>query len=79
MKKEDVRYIRKKDLGECELVAIAKTSKGEYWLITNDLGRVFLHPHLNIFDMYKDDPDVKIISGLDWLQKIEDDKFKSNV
>lgn len=76
LKKEDVRNVRKKDLGECELVAIAKTSKRTFWLITNDLGRVFLHPDLNVFDMYKDDPNVKIISGAEWLEKINADRSK---
>ena len=62
-------FIRK-DLGECELIAIAKASKGEYWVITNDKGAVYKHPYLNIFDTYKNDPDVTIVSGEEWLQEI---------
>lgn len=59
---------RKKDLGECELIAIARASNGEYWVITNDKGRVFKHPDINIFDVYMDD--IVILSGREWLEKI---------
>ncbi|HHU73719.1 MAG TPA: hypothetical protein GXZ28_03735 [Clostridiales bacterium] len=61
---------RQKDLGECELIAIAKVSKGEYWITTNDKGKVYKHPNLNIFKEYQDDPDINILTGEDWLKKI---------
>lgn len=64
------RNFKEKDLGECELIAIAKVSKGEYWVITNDKGEVFQHPHINIFEEYKNDPDVNILTGEKWLKKI---------
>lgn len=70
--KEDIRKpsFRNKDLGECELIAIVKASKGTYWLVTNDLGRVYAHPDQNIYDTYKDDPNVVILSGEDWISEI---------
>lgn len=70
--REDIRKpnFRKRDMGECELVSIAKASAGEYWLITNDQGRVYKHPHINIFDIYENDPDVVILSGRKWLENI---------
>lgn len=61
---------RKKDLGECELLAIAKASMGQYWIVTNDRGRVFQHPDQNIFDTYANDPNVTIITGEEWLKII---------
>lgn len=61
---------RNKDLGECELLAIAKVSGGNYIIITNDRGRVFLHPDQNLFDIYVDDPDIKMMTGQDWLKKL---------
>lgn len=61
---------RNKDLGECELLAIAKASTGEYLIVTNDKGRVFQHPDQNLFDMYADDPDVTIITGENWITDI---------
>lgn len=61
---------RNKDLGECELLAIAKAPQGQYWIVTNDKGRVFQHPEQNLFDTYADDPAVVLITGTEWLSKI---------
>ncbi|MFG6324133.1 MAG: hypothetical protein K1W41_22675 [Lachnospiraceae bacterium] len=70
--REDIKKenFKKKDMGECELVAIAKASGGEYWLITNDKGRVYKHPDMNIFDAYSKDKDVVILSGEEWIRNI---------
>lgn len=35
------KNFRKKDLGECELIAIAKAAENVYEIVTNDKGRVF--------------------------------------
>ena len=83
--KEDVKKpnFRNKDLGECELLAIAKASGGEYIIITNDKGRVFLHPDQNLFDLYAEDSDIMMLTGEDWLAKIgltdEGDRFVEDV
>ena len=61
---------RNKDLGECELLAIAKVSAGQYRIVTNDRGRVFQHPDQNIFDTYANDPNVVILTGKEWLRII---------
>ena len=37
------KSFRNKDLGECELIAIAKLAKDKYQIVSNDKGRVFLH------------------------------------
>lgn len=70
--KEDIKKpnFRKKDLGECELLAIAKASLGEYLIVTNDKGRVFQHPEQNLFDAYANDSAVTLITGEEWLAKI---------
>lgn len=70
--KEEIKKnsFKNKDLGECELVAIAKASKGEFWLVTDDKGQVYKHPDQNIFDTYINDPDVNILSGVEWIEKI---------
>lgn len=70
--REDIKKpnFRKKDLGECELIAIVKVSKKEFWLVTNDQGRVFAHPDINIFETYANDADITIISGSEWIEKI---------
>lgn len=70
--REDIKKkgFRNKDLGECELLAIAKVSSGQYWIVTNDKGRVYQHPDQNLFDTYADDPNITIITGETWLDKI---------
>ena len=35
------KSFRNKDMGECELIAIAKVSSDEHQIVTNDKGRVF--------------------------------------
>lgn len=64
------KSFRKKDLGECELIAIAKTAKDEYQIVTNDKGRVFLHPEQNLFDDYASDVGLTVLSSEEWLNKI---------
>ncbi len=71
IKKEDIKSLPTRDLGECELVAIAKSSGGEYQIVTNDKGRVFAHPFQNVFSHYENDPDVVIINGQDWLEMVK--------
>lgn len=68
---EEIRNprFRKRDLGECELIAIAEASNGEYLIVTNDRGKVYKHPHMNIFDTYA--TDIQTLSGKEWLEKIE--------
>ena len=69
--KEDIRKksFRNKDLGECELVAIAVTDPDIYEIVSNDRGRVYMHPDQNIYDSYKDR--VRILTGEEWLEIIK--------
>lgn len=64
------KSFRKKDMGECELIAIAKVLKNEYQIVTNDKGRVFLHPEQNLFDEYASEIGLTVLSSDEWLRKI---------
>ncbi len=64
------KSFRNKDLGECELIAIAKTAKDEYQIVTNDKGKVFLHPEQNLFDEYASSIGLTILSSEEWLNII---------
>lgn len=64
------KSFRNKDLGECELIAIAKTAEDEYQIVTNDKGKVFLHPEQNLFDDYASDIGLTVLSSEKWLNKI---------
>jgi len=67
---KDIKTLKYRDVGECELLAIAKASRGKYVLITNDQGEVYLHPFENIFEAFKDDDEVIIFNGKEWIKKI---------
>lgn len=64
------KSFRNKDLGECELIAIVKTAKEDYDIVTNDKGRVFLHPEQNLFDDYASNEGLTVLSSEEWLNKI---------
>jgi len=64
------KNFRKKDMGECELIAIAKSSDEKYEIVSNDRGRVFLHPEQNLFDDYASEIGLIVISSQEWLNKI---------
>ena len=52
---EDVKSpgFKNKDRGECSLIAIALTSPESYIIVTEDYGRVFGRPNINIFTEYE--------------------------
>lgn len=64
------KSFKNKDLGECELIAIAKTAEDEYQIVTNDKGKVFLHPEQNLFDDYAAKTGLIVLSSEEWLNKI---------
>lgn len=64
------KSFRNKDLGECELIAIAKTAENKYSIVTNDKGRVYLHPEQNLFDDYAYGIGLIVLSSEEWLDKI---------
>lgn len=63
------KSFRNKDLGECELIAIAKTAEDEYQIVTNDIGKVFLHPEQNLFE-YAAKLGLTVLSSKEWLNRI---------
>lgn len=52
------------------MIAIAKTAEDEYQIVTNDKGRVFLHPEQNLFDDYASNIGLIVLSSEEWLCKI---------
>jgi hypothetical protein len=61
---------RKKDCGECELIAIAMTNKGKHTIVSNDIGRVYKHPEQNLFDDYAIPNGVTVIGSDKWHKQI---------
>lgn len=69
---EDIKKksFKKKDLGECELIAIAKAAEDDYEIVTNDKGRVYLHPEQNLFDDYAAGIGLTVLNSDEWLNMI---------
>lgn len=61
---------RNKDKGECELIAIAKTSPSDYEIVSNDQGKVFLHPSQNLFADYAIPEGITVLSSENWLKLV---------
>ena len=58
---------RYKDVGECSLIAIALTNINDYIIVSEDKGRVYCHPDINIFNCYRE-KGVIIIKYIDWVR-----------
>lgn len=52
------------------MIAIAKTAEDEYQIVTNDKGKVFLHPEQNLFDDYASKTGLIVLGSEEWLNKI---------
>ena len=48
------RGFRYRDAGECTLIAIAMTDPENFTIISEDNGKVYMHPLENIFDTYRE-------------------------
>lgn len=64
------RAFKYKDVGECELIALAKSSNGKYIIVSNDKGVVYKHPHINIFNIFRKQG-LDIYSCDTWLEIIQ--------
>ena len=68
------KLFKLKDCGECSLIAIALTAPNDYIIISEDKGKVYKHPDVNIFDIYKD-KDILIVTYDKWKYKDKIDLY----
>lgn len=61
---------KNRDKGECELIAVALTAPGEYTIVSDDYGKVYLHPYQNIFKDYAIPKGVRVICSDEWKKEI---------
>ena len=47
-----------------------KSFLDEHQIVTNDKGRVFLHPEQNLFDEYASEIGLTVLSSDEWLRQI---------
>lgn len=56
-----------KDYGECSCLAVAMDNPKKYTIVSNDKGRVFLKPNLNLFDKFREKYGITIWDYDEWV------------
>lgn len=59
-----------KDKGECSCIAVAITNPEEFLIVSEDKGRVFLKPDINLFDKYKKSHNIQVLNYDEWHKEI---------
>lgn len=62
-----------KDYGECSCIAVAMENPTEIAIVSNDKGRIFLKPAINLFDKYRESDNIQVFDYEEWEKKIESD------
>ncbi|KMK77961.1 hypothetical protein [Alkalihalobacillus pseudalcaliphilus] len=65
------RTYKFKDYGECSCIAVAMLEPEEVSIVSDDKGRVFLKPNINLFDKYKESHGIKVLEYEEWLSECE--------
>ena len=61
-----------KDYGECSCIAVAVENPKDIVIISNDKGRIFLKPNINLFDKYRELNNIQVFNYEEWKKKIDD-------
>lgn len=67
IQKNQIKSLRKKDLGECSLIAVAITDPNNIIIVTDDIGRITLKPDINLFEKYKLEYNINIYNYDEFL------------
>ncbi|CEP97585.1 Uncharacterised protein [[Clostridium] sordellii] len=65
------RWFRNKDMGECSCIAIAMEKPEDFTIVTDDKGRVFLKPDTNLFKIYGQSHNIKVLNYEQWIEETE--------
>ncbi|WP_374717478.1 hypothetical protein [Neobacillus sp.] len=72
------RTYKFKDYGECSCIAVAMTEPEEISIVTDDKGRVFLKPDINLFDKYKASHGINVLGYDEWLSECEFNEYSTS-
>lgn len=72
------RSYKNKDCGECSCIAVAMTNPKEFLIVSDDKGRVFLKPDINLFDKYKKSHAIEVLNYDDWYKGIYSENKEAN-
>lgn len=67
-----------KDYGECSCIAVAIENPDDIVIVSNDKGRIFLKPNINLFNKYEESNNIKVINYKEWekIFDIEEELYK---
>ncbi|MGL6031888.1 MAG: hypothetical protein ACRC0Q_06950 [Kurthia gibsonii] len=74
----DNRTYLNKDCGECSCIAVAITNPEEFVIVSDDKGRVFLKPDINLFDKYKESHKIQVLNYDEWHKEIYTEVKQAN-
>lgn len=79
--REQVRskWFRNKDMGECSCIAIAMENTEDFVIVTDDKGRIFLKPDINLFEIYKDSHNIRVLNYEQWISETEYKLMESEI
>ncbi|WP_130055582.1 hypothetical protein [Bacillus thuringiensis] len=66
------RTYKFKDYGECSCIAVAMLQPEEISIVSDDKGRVFLKPDINLFDKYKQSHGINVLGYEEWVGEFSD-------
>lgn len=69
LEKKEIKNLKYRDVGECQLIAFAIENKDSI-IVTQDKGKVYKHPEIDLFDLFKKSDGVQVYWGDSWLQMI---------
>lgn len=59
-----------KDYGECSCIAVAMENPTEIAIVSNDKGRIFLKPAINLFNKYRESDNIQVLDYEEWEKKL---------
>ncbi|MGL5151107.1 MAG: hypothetical protein ACRC7N_11105 [Clostridium sp.] len=59
-----------KDYGECSCIAVAIENPKEISIVSNDKGRIFLKPNINLFKKYRESDSIQVFNYEEWKKNI---------
>lgn len=72
------RAYKYKDYGECSCIAVAMLKPDEISIVSDDKGRVFLKPNINLFNKYKASHGIKVLGYEEWLSEYESKEYSAS-
>jgi predicted nucleic acid-binding protein len=75
--REKAKGIKYKDSGECSCIAVAMEHPKDYIIVSEDIGRVFLKPNINLFNIYGNKYKFSVWNYDTWEKRTEFNEYEN--